>query len=104
MSDKTNIMAILNNSWQLPAHFRPAIESALNEFAQEGYLFEGAKFTDLNATLIQFDVIAGPYDIFRLGVKVGYKLNSPAPAQVQISMDEALEDYLNAIRKAQDDH
>lgn len=103
MSDKTNIMQVHAQSWIIPAHFEAAIRAALDNFAKDGYLFEGVKFEQTNNDKdILFHVTAGPYDLFRLGVKVGTELSQPAPAEAPLT--EVLEDYINAIRKAQDDH
>lgn len=69
MSDKTNIMQVAKQSWIIPAHFKPAILTALDNFAKDGYLFEGVKFDQTNNDKeLLFEVVAGPFDIFRLGV------------------------------------
>lgn len=66
------------NQWDIPAHFQPAIELAVLELRNDGYEFENVKFGSpsiLNPALIRFELTAKPYDIFRLGVKVGKYLN-----------------------------
>lgn len=111
MSDKTDIMKqshinITVNTWTVPKHFKPAIEAALNEFAKDGYIFDGTAFNELPDGNIEFTVTAGSFDIFRLGVKTGAKLAEVTQPDAPLTVDlrAALDDYLNAIRKAQDEH
>jgi hypothetical protein len=115
MSDKTDIMRPIEVGWHVPAHFKPAIEQAIKDFAQDGYIFDGISFQRITEDTVHegdhngyhFTVFANAQDIFRLGVKVGSILTSEdtsTTTPLTIDLNAALEDYVNAIRKAQDDH